>query len=358
VIDINFSRQVGRDSLLNPIKSEPLFSIFLPVRNGWPYIQECVESILGQSYKNFELNILDNNSTDNTFHWLKSLGDPRIRIWLSDSDLSIEKSWDRIRGMPKLEYMTMIGHDDMFDSDFLMVIKNLIDLHPTASLYQTSGRFINYKGNAIRAFLPVPIVENVQEYIIGRLTFKRDISGTGVVMRSNDYDRVGGIPLFEKLFFADDVLWLSLMQGSYKVSSLSCHYSIRTHLESASGSLTSKCDTIIRGLNQFVAYLNSLAEVDKDIRLALRIFLPKFLIKYYRNAYMYRLIEASYIGHKISNDIFKSLQRSFVVNSYPSQKILRRSVTIMIIEAINASPFSKATYQLWLSYRKFLQRGR
>ena len=42
------------------------FSIFLPVRNGWPYVQQCVESILNQTYPHFELVILDNQSTDNT----------------------------------------------------------------------------------------------------------------------------------------------------------------------------------------------------------------------------------------------------------------------------------------------------
>jgi hypothetical protein len=37
-------------------------------------------------------------------------------------------------------------------------------------------------------------------------------------MRSADYDRVGGIPPFEKLFFADDALWLSLLSGSCKMA--------------------------------------------------------------------------------------------------------------------------------------------
>ena len=65
------------------------FSIFLPVRNGWPYVQECVESILNQTYPHFELVILDNQSTDNTTAWLQGITDPRVRLHASSESLSI-----------------------------------------------------------------------------------------------------------------------------------------------------------------------------------------------------------------------------------------------------------------------------
>src|SRR6187397_241528 len=91
------------------------FSVVLSVRNGWPYIKECVESILAQTYPHFDLHVLDNQSTDNTLPWLKTLKDGRIRLSTSTDDLSIVESWARVKDVAKQEYMTLIGHDDTLD---------------------------------------------------------------------------------------------------------------------------------------------------------------------------------------------------------------------------------------------------
>ena len=72
------------------------FTIFLPVRNGMPFIKDAVNSILNQSYKSFKLHVLDNNSSDGTYEWIKSIADERIILQQSKVDLSIEESWQRI----------------------------------------------------------------------------------------------------------------------------------------------------------------------------------------------------------------------------------------------------------------------
>lgn len=326
------------------------FSIFLPVRNGWPYVQECVESILRQTYPYFELNVLDNQSSDNTVPWLKSLTDNRIRLWTSSAALSIEDSWTRIKGIEKQEFMTMIGHDDILEPNFLGIIKNMIDLYPDAALYQTGGCFINTKGKTIRSIRPIPERETAVEYITARLTFQRDISGTGYVMRSADYDRVGGIPPFEKLFFADDALWLSLMLNSYKVCNPAKHYAIRTHSKSTSASLSSKWLSIVRGLNQFVTFLNHFAENDGDSRTAITALLPEFLLIYHRNAYLYALVEACHSGQKIVPEVFERIERSLIACAPSVSSELRRSVKVSIIEGINASPLRKQISLLWDVY--------
>ena len=59
-------------------KNNPLVSICIPVFNGSDYIKECIDSVLDQNYTNFELVIVDNNSTDNT-NLRKNFKDKRIR---------------------------------------------------------------------------------------------------------------------------------------------------------------------------------------------------------------------------------------------------------------------------------------
>ena len=101
------------------------FSILLPVRNGGPYLKVCVQSILEQTYPHFELQVLDNASTDDTVPWLTSIKDSRLRLWRAPCALSIEESWARIKDVPKQEFMTTIGHDDLFDPHYLEVTKVL-----------------------------------------------------------------------------------------------------------------------------------------------------------------------------------------------------------------------------------------
>lgn len=181
----------------------PRFSILLPVRNGGHYLKVCVQSILEQSYPHFELHVLDNASTDDTVPWLTSMKDSRLRLWRAPHALSIEDSWARIKDVPKQEFMTTIGHDDLFDPHFLEVTKAVIERHPDASLYQTGSRFINAQGKTIRRCRLVPERETAAQYLAARLTYQRDMFGTGYVIRSEDYDRLGGIPAFEKLLLAN-----------------------------------------------------------------------------------------------------------------------------------------------------------
>jgi glycosyltransferase involved in cell wall biosynthesis len=58
----------------------PKLSVVMCVRNGEPYIQEAVESILQQTFRDFEFLIVDDHSTDGTLRYLQSLSDPRVRV--------------------------------------------------------------------------------------------------------------------------------------------------------------------------------------------------------------------------------------------------------------------------------------
>ena len=66
----------------------PQISILTPVYNGMPYIRECVDSVLAQDFADWELIISDNGSNDGTREYLKTLNDPRIRIFLQEKDLN------------------------------------------------------------------------------------------------------------------------------------------------------------------------------------------------------------------------------------------------------------------------------
>lgn len=331
----------------------PSFSVILPVRNGWPYVQECVQSILAQTYPDFDLIVLDNQSTDDTVPWLRSLADSRIRLYGSSSSLSIVDSWARAVGVAKREYMTLIGHDDLLDPNFLLTINRTIERFPDAKLYQTGFRFIDSAGQTIRTCRPVPQQETPAQYLEGRLTYRRDVSGTGVVMRSSDYDRIGGIPHFERLFFADDALWLSLMQGGYKAFDPADLCSIRMHPRKESTTKPSAWPSLLSGLNQFADFVDSYIRSDAEAGAVVSQYFGGFMLRYHRNLYILALLEACQMGRKIDAATTDSLVASLGKRAPAFAASIRASLPIKLIEALNLSPMRRTVVPLWEMYRRF-----
>jgi glycosyltransferase involved in cell wall biosynthesis len=205
------------------------FSFILPVKNGGEYIKECVASILAQTLDDFNLIILENKSSDGTAEWLQTLTDKRIIVFPAETSLSIEENWARIIKLPKNEFITMTGHDDLFDANYLQVMNDLINQYPDASLYQTHFRFIDAKGNFIKKCRPMELKQSCTEFLHALFTDSIDTMGTGYVMRSKDYDVVGGMPVFPNLLFADHTLWIKLTCLNYKATAFEESFSYRYH---------------------------------------------------------------------------------------------------------------------------------
>jgi glycosyltransferase involved in cell wall biosynthesis len=211
------------------------FTIALPVRNGGAMLKECIASILVQRLDDFDLVVLENASTDGTAEWLKELKDPRVTVFPAEKPLSIEENWARILHIPKNEFLTTIGHDDLLDPDFLEIIQRLIGEHPDAGLYLTHFRLIDAHGKFAAHCLPMPERETAAGFLAARLCGLRHSFGTGHVMRSAIYDAVGGIPPFAKLLYADDALFIKVIGSSYRATAMDEAFSYRGHSTSASG---------------------------------------------------------------------------------------------------------------------------
>ncbi|MBR1120199.1 glycosyltransferase [Bradyrhizobium lablabi] len=332
------------------------FSVVLSVRNGWPYIKECVESVLAQTYPHFDLIVLDNRSTDNTLPWLKTLTDDRIRLTTSAADLSIVESWGRVKDVEKQEYMTLIGHDDLLDRDFLRTIKTLIDRFPDCTLYQTGARFIDAEGKVIRTCRDVPERETAAQFLEARLTYQRDVFGTGYVMRSADYDRTGGLPAFEKLFFADDALWLKMIGNFCKAADPAEHCAVRIHPKSESASLPSIWEPGLTGLGQFSKFLDVYLAGNADARAVYARHGTSFMLSRHRAFYMFALIEACQHGRTIDPKVTERFETSLARLAPSLAGTLRRSAAVAAIATLNASPFRAAVPWMWRAFNNLRHR--
>lgn len=228
------------------------YSIILPVRNGGEYVKECIYSILAQTLPDFNLHVLDNCSTDGTTEWLQSLTDARIIFEPASKPLTIEESWARITAIKKNEFITLIGHDDILEKNYLQVMDDLIRRNPDASLYQTHFRYINANGKVIRKCKPMAQSLNPTSFMALFLCNMIDSMGTGFMMRSADYDAVGGIPFYPNLLFADFELWINLTKKSYIAIAFEECFFFRLH---QSTTTTSSDIKFQKAFGRFVAFL-------------------------------------------------------------------------------------------------------
>lgn len=239
------------------------YSIVLPVRNGGQLVKQCVASVLAQDYGDFNLLILDNSSTDGTFKWALSINDPRVHVYSSTAALTIQESWGRIKSIPRNEFMTIIGHDDLLDTSYLQAMDALIGKYPDASLYQAHFRYIDEEGNLVRKCAPMAEKLSPTEVIHNFLNSKMDIMGTGFMARSADYDAIGGVPAYPSLLFADMELWIELSRRSFLAVAESECFSYRVH--PAAMTPNSADLDVLEAFDQFVNYLEKLKKEDRQL---------------------------------------------------------------------------------------------
>jgi len=263
------------------------YGIILPVRNGGLYIRECIHSILSQTYTDFQLLVLENCSTDGTSEWLSSLNDSRITIHPADRPLTIEENWSRIVQISKPEFITLIGHDDLLDPHYLSEMNKLISLHPQASLYMSHFRYIGSNGETIRKSKPMDEIQNASEFLAFFLCNTVDTMGTGFMMRSLDYDSIGGIPpSYPNLLFADFELLVELTAISYRATASTECFAFRLH---QSATTTSTDLKFISAFDRFINYLELLKIGDSKMKDIIERYALNF-IQFYCKGLSHRLL--------------------------------------------------------------------
>ena len=100
-------------------KAPPKISVVLPVYNGLPHIEECVHSILSQSYQDWELLISDDGSKDGTREWLRALHDRRIRVFEQENNLGIFGNLNFLFKQARAPVTHILGQDDYLLDDAL-----------------------------------------------------------------------------------------------------------------------------------------------------------------------------------------------------------------------------------------------
>ena len=108
---------------------KPLISLITVVFNGEKYLQETIDSINKQKFKNYEYIIVDGKSSDNTIKIIKK-NLSKIDLWVSDKDKGIYDAFNKGMNLASGDYICIINSDDKFTLNALSIINKYIKRYP------------------------------------------------------------------------------------------------------------------------------------------------------------------------------------------------------------------------------------
>jgi glycosyltransferase involved in cell wall biosynthesis len=123
--------------------AQPLVSVLTPVYNGEKYLSECIESVLTQTYKNWEYSIINNCSTDRTLEIAQAYAekDKRIRVITNSEFVNRLRNHNiAFRQMPlNSKYCKVVHADDWLFADCIMKMVELAEANPTVAIVGAYG---------------------------------------------------------------------------------------------------------------------------------------------------------------------------------------------------------------------------
>lgn len=143
----------------DPQKSDNgcLVSIGLPVYNGENFLEETLNSILGQTFSDFELIICDNASTDRTEEICRQYAaqDSRIRYYRNPENLGAAPNYNLVFERSQGKYFKWAPHDDIIAPQFIERCVEVLEREPDVSLCYTSMAYTDAGGKTTKLFSDV-----------------------------------------------------------------------------------------------------------------------------------------------------------------------------------------------------------
>jgi len=134
-------------------KPPPLVSIITVCFNSELYLEQTIQSVLGQTYEHIEYIVIDGGSTDNTINIIKKY-EARISKWLSEPD---ENMYDAInKGMALVtgDYWAVLNSDDTYLTDTVQTVADFFNRHPDIKVFTGAERMIDENNKYIYTRYP------------------------------------------------------------------------------------------------------------------------------------------------------------------------------------------------------------
>ena len=127
----------------------PFFSAIIPTKNRAKFLGKAIQSVLDQTYRNFELIVVDNGSEDGTSEILSTVHDPRLVVHRQDKPVPIKRNWATGLSISRGDYAAFLSDDDLWHEDFLSVAAHILQTKESIDLLFFDHWIVDAEGRVL-----------------------------------------------------------------------------------------------------------------------------------------------------------------------------------------------------------------
>jgi hypothetical protein len=208
--------------------SVPKVSVVMSVYNGERYLREAMDSILNQTFRDFEFIIIDDASTDGTAGILQGYDDPRIVLLTNANNIGLTESLNRGLGSARGKYIARMDADDISLPKRLEKQVAYLDAHPEVGLLGTWAEVIDDEGAKLSTLCLPTDTLSIKWFLL----FGSCIVHSTAMFRLALARRLGGYGPFR--YAQDRDLWLRMSQEAEAVQLPEVLLQCRLHADAIS----------------------------------------------------------------------------------------------------------------------------
>jgi teichuronic acid biosynthesis glycosyltransferase TuaG len=210
---------------------DKLISVIMPAHNAAGHISETIDSLLAQTYENWELIVIDDRSTDDTHDFLNRLQSrfpDKVRVHLNEHNLGAGGSRNVALAMARGRYVAFLDSDDLWEPNKLKIqLEQMVK--EGAALSHTSYRFIDEQSNLLRGEVTALFRLDLPQYL--------KTTNIGLLTAMVDREKVGETLYFNKNVevIEDSDLWIRILKlghNSVGIPEVLASYRIRKNQRS------------------------------------------------------------------------------------------------------------------------------
>lgn len=168
----------------------PPITVLTGVYNGEAFLRQTINSILAQTFTDFEYLLVDDGSTDRSVDIIRSIPDPRIRLVENHANRGIAETLNRGLSLARGEYIAIIDQDDLAMPERLALQKQMLDNDPHLGLVSTSLGMIDTENRFICRVLFHSCIDST--YIKWLMMFSNPLAHTTCMYRKQTALDAGG----------------------------------------------------------------------------------------------------------------------------------------------------------------------
>jgi len=198
------------------ISGQPLFSLVMPAYNCEKYIRQAIESILQQTYPNWELLIADDGSSDSTKRIIDSCDDPRIKKHHNPQNQGYLKTCNKLFQMCQGDLLAFQDADDYSDPGRLQHYLDYFRQNPESGFCGTDYYLVNAEGKILNH----TSFPGEHSLFVNSFPDQFPLIGAALCVKKEVYQTVGGYNEYFDRIGSEDFYWFGLMLEKFRFGNI------------------------------------------------------------------------------------------------------------------------------------------